>query len=251
MKKHISIISAVVILFATSCGRTVNPGKTLKTGMDSFSYTIGLNLGKGMKQQGLEKLDYSSLIKGIEDALKKDSGFAVGTADLERVQRGFIMKEQGKKVKKFQDESKKWMVENSKKAGVSALASGGQFKLIKAGSGASPQAYDTIEYSIVMKNSKGKEMRNSSKMGGNPKHSLKQIGLAPLEEAFQKVAPGAEFEVYLQNDLVPELGGMAESFEDKYGVTLFTFQLIKVIPGKPEATKPAGTPSAPEMPKMP
>jgi FKBP-type peptidyl-prolyl cis-trans isomerase len=158
---------------------------------------------------------------------------------MERIQRGFMMREQGKKVKKFQEESKKWMEANAKNKGVQPLAAGGQIKIMNPGNGASPQIYDTIEYSMVMKTYKGKELRNSKKMGGSPKHTLKQIGLASLEEAFQKVAAGAQFEVFLQNELTPELGGMAESFEDKYGITIMEFTLEKIIPGKPEAAKPA------------
>lgn len=240
MKKYIYVITGAVAMLAASCGRTVNPGKTLKTGIDSFSYSLGINVGNYLKQQGLDKIDYSSLIKGIEDKLKKDSGYAVSEADMEKIGRSYVLKEQSKKIKVLQEESKKWMQENATKAGIKPLSTGGQIRVITPGNGAAPQLYDTVEYTMIMKNSAGKELMNSSKMGGPRKHPLKQIGLTQLEEAFQKAGMGAEFEVFLQNDLVPELAQSAQSFSDKYGITILSFKILNVKPGKPEAEKPAG-----------
>ena len=90
MKKYIYIIAGAVALFSASCGRTVNPDKKLKTGLDSFSYSLGINVGNYLKQQGLDKIDYSSLIKGIEDKLKKDSGYAVSEADMQKIKSPFF-----------------------------------------------------------------------------------------------------------------------------------------------------------------
>ena len=42
----------------------------IKTGTDSLSYAIGVNIGGNMKMQGIEKLNYAVMNKGMEDALK-------------------------------------------------------------------------------------------------------------------------------------------------------------------------------------
>ena len=69
---------------------------------------------------------------------------------------------------------------------------------------------------------------------------LKAAGIPMLEEAFQKIGVGAEFEVYLENESIPQISGGAEELEDRYGVSIFTFKLNKVIPGKPAPEKPLG-----------
>lgn len=243
MKKYIYGFMGMAALFAGSCGRTVDPNKKPKSSLDSFSYIVGMNLGRGMKSQGLEKIDYSSLIHGIEEGLKKDSGYAISLADAEKIQRAYIMKEQKKKIEKYQADSKKWMADNAKKGGVTTLSSGAQIRMLTTGNGASPQLYDTIEYSMIVRTGKGKEMMNSTKMGGNQKHVLKQIGIDILEEAFQKATAGSEFEVYIQNDMIPQLSGNADNLEDRFGVSIFTFKLFKVIPGKPEPAVKKGMPT--------
>ena len=48
---------AAALLLAACGGKQVNPGKTLKTTADSFSYSIGYQIGKFMKGSGVEKID--------------------------------------------------------------------------------------------------------------------------------------------------------------------------------------------------
>ncbi|MBS3915181.1 MAG: FKBP-type peptidyl-prolyl cis-trans isomerase N-terminal domain-containing protein [Bacteroidetes bacterium] len=241
MRKYSYLAIASALIFA-SCGRTVNPNKAPKTSLDSFSYSVGFQIGKSMKEQGIEKLDYSSFIKGMEEATKKDSGYTINPEKMNGIQRDFMTKARDKKKKEYQDASKKWMSENAKKEGVSLLPSKGQFKLIKAGKGATPGAYDTVEYHLVVKNHKGKELYDSKKGPQVPKRVISNMGLPAVEESFQKVTEGAVFEVYVQNDAMEQMGG-DQPLEDLYGISIYTFELIRVIPGKAPAPE-----KAPEMP---
>lgn len=241
MKNYIIPAIAASVMFA-SCGRTVNPNKSPKTSLDSFSYSIGFQIGKSMKDQGIEKLDYSSFIKGIEEATKKDSGYAIAPEKMNNIQRDFLMKSREKKIKVLQEETKKWMAENAKKSGVSILPSKGQFKLIKAGNGATPGAYDTVEYNLMVKTGKGKLIYDSKTGPTTPRRSMNEMGLAAIEESFQKVTEGAVFEVCISNDSYPQMGG-DQPLEDLYGVSVYTVELKRVIPGK------APAPTTPEAPK--
>lgn len=233
MKKYTYIIAAVVIGIAASCGRTsVNPKKDPKTSLDSFSYIVGFNIGKGMKSQGLESIDYSTMIRGIQDGLKKDSGYVIKEDAMMVIQKSYMAKAQEKKIKDFQEENKKWMDANAKKTGVTSLPSKGQYKLIKAGNGPTPQMFDTIEYAIAVTNNKGKMVYDGRGPGQSMKRTVAEMGLAPLEEAFQKSTQGSTFEVYLQNDIYPAISSNAQGFEEKYGISIFTVDFIRVIPGK-------------------
>jgi FKBP-type peptidyl-prolyl cis-trans isomerase FklB len=248
MKKYNYLALAALVLIAASCGRTVNPNKAPKTSLDSFSYSVGFQIGKSMRDQGIEQLDYSSFVKGLEEATKKDSGYTIKPEDMNNIQRTFVMKEREKKIKLFQEETKKWMAENAKKTGISYLPSKGQFKLVKAGKGATPGYYDTVTYNLVVKNSKGKELYDSKKRPNGPRMAISSLGLAPIEEAFQKVTEGAIFEVYVQNDAYPQMN-QEQPLEDLYGVSIYTVELLTVIPGKaPEPTKE--DPNAAKLPPI-
>lgn len=246
MKKYNYLAVATMALLLASCGRTINPNKTPKSSLDSFSYALGFQIGESMRAQGLEKLDYSSFAKGIQEAIGKDSGFAIDPKVHESVQRNYVMKEKEKKIKVVQAESKKWLAENAKKPGVTLLPSKGQFKMIKPGTGSTPGTYDTLMYNMTVKNSKGKELWSTK---GDPQRSkipLSMISLPPVQEAFQKVTEGAVFEIYVSND---SYGGMdsRQSLEDSYGISVYHIELLKVIPGKaPEPAKEEAVPPMPE-----
>lgn len=237
MKKSIYIIAGLVALMAASCGKTVNPSKKIKTSLDSFSYLMGIQLGQNMKSQGLDKIDYSSLMHGIEDGMKKDSGFAINEADFEKVYSGYVMKEQKKAIEKVQKETKDWLAANAKKGGVQPLVSGGQIKIIQAGNGSAPQPYDTVEYHLFMKNGKGKEIMNTMRSGRPARFPLSMLTIAQLKEAFEKSSVGSEVELYLNSDLIPELSQNARGIDERFGVTIINIKLLKVIPGKPAPAK--------------
>jgi FKBP-type peptidyl-prolyl cis-trans isomerase FklB len=241
---QISILAAVVALIASCGGRSINPKKNLKTSMDSFSYIVGNQVGNYLRGQGVEKLDYSSLVKGIEDAMLKDSGFAIKAESMEGIQQAYVMKEQEKKIKVLQEATKKWVAENAKNAGVVALPSKGQFKMVKKGTGPMPGPYDTVEYTMVVKDQKGNLKGDTRSRGVNPKDPVNKLFIAPIQEAFQQAPEGSTFEVYIQNDVYPRLGRQ-ESLEDKFGITILTVELLKVTPGK--APAPGSEPKEPTM----
>lgn len=238
---QISILALAAALLASCGGRSINPKKNPKTSMDSFSYIVGNQVGSYLKNQGVDKLDYSTLIKGIEDALTKDSGYAIKLEDMERIQQAYVTKAQEAKIKALQEEAKKWVAENAKKPGVTSLPSKGQFKMIKKGNGPMPGQYDTVEYTMVVKDHKGNMKGDTRMQGVNPKSPVSELFVAPIQEAFQQAPEGSSFEVYLQNDVYPRLGRQ-ENIEDRFGITIITVELVKVTPGKAPA---AGTEKAP------
>jgi FKBP-type peptidyl-prolyl cis-trans isomerase len=187
-----------------------------------------------MKTQGIDKLSYGALVKGIEEALSKDSGFTIQPEKMEMIQSAFVMKEQEKKIKVYQDETKKWMAENAKNKGVTFLPSKGQFKLISAGTGPAPGPYDTVVYHLVAKDIKGKVKGSTYEQGNPPREVLSKLYIAPVKEAFEKVTEGAKFEVYIENDVYLRSAGQ-ESLANRFGITVFTVDFLKVIPGKAPA----------------
>ena len=248
MNKFNMMMGAAAALALAACGgKTVRPNKALKTGLDSFSYTVGYQVGKYMKGSGVEKMDYSSLIKGIEEALKKGSGFSVSEKDIQRVQTGFIMKEREKKSKVVKAETDKWLAENAKKSGISLLASKGQFKQIKAGQGAVPNMWDTVECNISVTTPKGKVLFDSRQRSPQPLRSiLSDLALTPaLMEAFEKSAAGSQFEVYTAMDANSPLSQFASSLDEMYGVAVIKVDFLTLKAGKKPDPKDA---AAMEMP---
>lgn len=244
MKKINIYLSALLLVTLASCGESFSTKSNPKSDEDSFSYAVGLSVGKSLKKQGLEGLSYGAFIKGVRDAISKDSGYDIAEDKLEGVQRGFVHRVQAKKIKTLQDETKKKLEALSKEKGVTQLPSKAYYRLIKPGTGATPQAFDTVVCRFKMKNSSGKVVRDNSKDPKPFKAPLFVLQLTPLEEAFQKTPAGGTFEVVISNETNPSLSQTAESFVDMYGTTSFEVELISVIPGMPP--KEAAAPNAPK-----
>ncbi len=245
MKKLSIALSGLLIMALASCGESYDTKAAPKTSEDSFSYVVGLSVGKSLKKEGLEGLAYGAFIHGVQDAMSKDSGFAISEAQMDGVQRNFVKSIQGKKMKKVQDDTKKFMNDKAKESGVIQLPSKAYYKVIKAGNGSAPQAYDTVEFKWVFKTGKGKVIEDNTKSPKPIRGTVAMMGLAPLEEAFQKTQEGGSCEVTISNELHPALARSAATFEDMYGVSIFEIQILKVTPGLPPKPSPAGA-----MPQM-
>jgi FKBP-type peptidyl-prolyl cis-trans isomerase len=237
MKKINIVLSGLLIMALASCGESFDTKAAPKTSEDSFSYAVGLSVGKSLKKEGLEGIAFGAFIHGVRDAMSKDSGFAISEIQIEGVQRNYVTGVQAKKMKAVQDETKKFMTEKSKEAGVVMLPSKAYYKTKRAGTGAAPQAFDTVEFKWVFKTHKGKVLEDNSKSPKPIRGTVAMMGLAPLEEAFQKTQEGGSFELTISNELHPALAKSAGTFEGMYGASIFEVEILKVTPGMPPKEK--------------
>ncbi len=122
----------------------------LKTQKDMVSYGIGVNIAKGFKKDDVE-FDMDLLVKGMKDGLSGEK-LLMPERELRKVMNTFQGDLRRKEMANRQvlaEENKKkgdaFLAENKTKDGVVALASGVQYKVIKAGDGKKPTDGDTVE----------------------------------------------------------------------------------------------------------
>ena len=113
------------------------------------SYAIGTDIGSKMKEQGLE-IDPKALAAGLADAFAGKP--ALTPAEVGQTLTEFSKDMQTKmasKQKAAGEENVKkgeaFLAANAKKEGVKVLPSGLQYKVLKAGSGKSPKATETVK----------------------------------------------------------------------------------------------------------
>jgi FKBP-type peptidyl-prolyl cis-trans isomerase len=231
--KHYILSVAIIALALGSCGESEPTGKLPKTTEDSFSYSIGVNIGQNLKLKGLDKISISGFVKGLRDGMSLDSGYAMNEEQMSKIQPDFIAKVQAEKMKGIQAETKLKLTEISKKKGISLLPSNAYYESTAAGNGATPQATDTIVCRFVMKDANGKVLIDNMKSEEPFKGALSSLRLAPLEEAFQKTQVGGKFSLYLSNELHPRLVDPNSDFKNRYGITVFEVSFLGLIPGLP------------------
>lgn len=120
------------------------PRTLLRTGVDSLSYAIGVNVGTNMKAQGVESINYITLNKGIADGLKGNKPLMDENACNMTIQQK-LQEYAAKKSGAVKEEGRKFLENNKKQPGVVVLPSGIQYKIISQGNGAKPTLEDTIK----------------------------------------------------------------------------------------------------------
>lgn len=210
MKKTVFIVSCAIVVLMASCNTgsngNVHAGK-IKKDVDSASYTIGVVLGKNLRNGEVDSTFNLDLIyKGIYDELNSKKlaiPFDQNTS-LMQVQR-FVADRNLVSGKKFLDEM-------AKKSGVKKTASGLEYEVIKEGTGEKP-----VESSIVKVHYKGTfpdgtEFDNSMARGEPAVFPLNGV-IKGWTEGLQLMPIGSKYKFY-----VPAALGYGEQGQPQGGI---------------------------------
>lgn len=211
MKLVIATLVAGLGLMACQDNGGGGSSASLKTESDSVSYAIGMNMGKGIKQDSLD-INPDLIAAGIRDAMadKPKLTDSVAQQALMSFQQKMMVKAQEKMArqqdslnKAGEDNKKKadeFMAANKGKEGVVTLPSGVQYKVISSGSGATPSAGDNVKVHYKGTLVDGTEF-DSSISKGEPA-TFNVSGVIPgWSEALQKMKVGDKWMLFIPPDL--------------------------------------------------
>jgi FKBP-type peptidyl-prolyl cis-trans isomerase len=143
------IVLASAAAFAAGPVRAQEANDALKTDKDRISYTVGVETARNFKKQGFE-FDPQLFLRGMQDALS-DKKLLLDEKDLRKVLSGFqsqVRQTMAVNRKALADENRKkagdFLAANKGAERVVTLASGLQYKVVKAGSGRKPVDSDTV-----------------------------------------------------------------------------------------------------------
>jgi FKBP-type peptidyl-prolyl cis-trans isomerase len=182
---------------------------------EQMSYSLGMNIGGGIKQSGVE-LDLDVLTGAMRDMV---AGHEMRLSDVQMREgvRAFQMAANAKREEerlRLADKNHKlgeaFLAENKKKEGVKThtvtLPDGKtmemQYKVITEGTGAVPKSNDLVNVTYRGTLITGKEFDNSAKRG--PGAAKYMAGRAPFRgwsEAWQMMKVGSKWELYLPSAL--------------------------------------------------
>lgn len=144
-----SLVPALAALLTGVSTLIAQDAPELKTPRERLSYALGADIGNNLKRQEID-VDPKLLAAGIADAIVGKS--ALSTNQIREVMMEFRNQMMAKMQAKQEEESKKaqaageaFLAANAKKDGVKTTPSGLQYKVVKAGSGKSPTASDTVK----------------------------------------------------------------------------------------------------------
>ncbi len=135
-------LAMLPILLATS--GLVNAAD-LKTDKEKLSYIFGVQVGQGLKNEGVE-LEMGAFSAGIEDMLEGNKP-QIDQATAEKLVTNYQQQKQQEMAEtaaKKQKEADAFLAKNAKEDGVIVTATGLQYKIIEPGEGQSPTSEDKV-----------------------------------------------------------------------------------------------------------
>jgi len=178
---------------------------TLKDDKDKVSYSIGLNIGRSMKQEGLD-INPDALAAAMKDVFGGAKP-QLTDEEVQQVMQDFQKKMMAKQMAAREEgltknkvEGEKFLADNKKKEGIKTTASGLQYKVIKDGTGKTPKATDTVKTHYRGTLINGTEFDSSYKRGEPATFPV--AGVIPgWTEALQLMKEGEQVQLVIPPDL--------------------------------------------------
>jgi FKBP-type peptidyl-prolyl cis-trans isomerase FklB len=203
MKMKLVAAAALGLAMSTTIAATDAPA--LNSDMDKLSYSIGTDLGKNFKKQGIE-INPEIMAKGLQDGIS--GGKLLLTEQqmkdvLNKFQKDLMAKRTAEFNKKAEENKAKgdsFLKDNKAKDGIVALPSGLQYKIVKAGSGDKPLKDDTVTVEYTGRLINGEVFDSTEKTGKPATFKLSQV-IPGWTEALQLMPAGSTWEIYVPADL--------------------------------------------------
>lgn len=233
MNRMLLAVALFLSFHATGFAEELPNGKSpeLKSDKDHVSYGIGLRIGNQLKSDWL-LIDPQVLAQGIKDALagKKPP---VDDKQFESAMKNF-QKEMGQKrdvamaaaAEKNKRDGEAFLAVNKKKKGVTTLASGLQYEVIKSGKGASPKMTDTVKTHYHGTLLDGTVFDSSVERNMPATFGVGQV-IAGWTEALQLMKVGDKWRLFVPSNLAYAARGAGDDI-GPHATLIFEVELLEI-----------------------
>ena len=200
---------------------------TLKDDKDKGAYSIGVNIGKSLKRDGMD-INLDALIAGLKDSF---TGAALQlTPEQQQEALAALQKtmadmrvQAGEKSKKAGED---FLAANKKKDGVKTLPDGLQYKVITEGKGEQPKADSQVTVNYRGTLIDGTEFDSSYKRGEPTTFGVNQV-IKGWGEALPLMKTGSKWQIFIPADLAYGENGAGSTIPPN-SVLIFEVELVGV-----------------------
>jgi FKBP-type peptidyl-prolyl cis-trans isomerase FklB len=198
------LVAAAIMGLAVSTALTA-ADVTLTTEKDKLSYSIGADLGKNFKTQGID-INPEALAKGMQDGIS-GSQLILNEQQMKEVLNKFQKDLMAKRTSEFNQKAEenkskgeKFLAENKGKEGIVVLPSGLQYKVMETGTGVKPAKTDTVTVEYTGRLIDGTVFDSTEKTGKPASFQVSQV-IPGWTEALQLMPSGSTWEIYVPSNL--------------------------------------------------
>ena len=221
-------------------GQPPAAASAFKTQKEKLSYAIGMEMGKGVKAQGLD-VDPAILVQGLNDAISGGKSL-LSEEELRQVitalQQDIRQKQaQAQQAAAAENKAKgdAFLAENGKKQGVVVLPDGLQYKILTAGQGKKPAEGDTVLCNYKGTFLDGTEFDSSARAGKPVPFEVKNV-IPGFKEVLQLMPVGSKWQVVVPANLAYGERG-AGGVIGPNATLIFEVELVE-IQSTPETSEP-------------
>lgn len=231
MNSRIIFITAIAAFLVTSSLGTFAQTTKLMTPKDTASYAIGLQIGKSLKDQGLD-IDIPTLSAGMADyfaGAPKLTPDQIQTVMME-LQKKAMERMQAEQAKKGDENAKKgetFLAENKKDPNVKVTASGLQYKVVKEGTGKKPTRDNVVKVHYTGKLIDGTVFDSSVERGEPTEFPLGNV-IAGWTEGVQLMSVGSKFTFFIPPTLAYGANGAGQSIGPNETL-IFEVELLDIV----------------------
>lgn len=207
MLKGTLACTAVAGIWLLAAHVSAEETQLLTTQKDRESYSLGVEMGRNLKRQGVEA-DPAIVARGIKDAMTGDK-LLLTDEELLATMNIFTSELRAKQAKARmiaaednKNAGEAFLAGNKTKEGVVTLPSGLQYKVLKAGEGRMPTEADTVECRFRSTLIDGTEFDNSDHTGQPVTFKVADNNLIPgLREALKLMSAGSRWQLFIPYNL--------------------------------------------------
>ncbi|MGH8228343.1 MAG: FKBP-type peptidyl-prolyl cis-trans isomerase [Steroidobacteraceae bacterium] len=199
------------------------------------SYSLGVVLGTQLHKLGItpNSVAFDKVAQGMRDVVK---GTAKASPEDQKNVQALLVASRANVATRNKAAARKFLAANAKRKGVKTIASGLQYRIIKAGSGASPHATDTVTVNYRGTLLDGTVFDSSYDRGMPATFPVDHV-IQGWKEALVLMKPGSKWELYIPPQLA--YGDDSPPPIPPGSLLKFEVELLKV--------QPAGTAAAPQV----
>ena len=233
MKKTALSIATLGLIAANLTAADSTP--VLKTEQDKISYSIGLNIGRNFKSQGIDAnpdlvgAAIRDVLKGNKPALTEEEAMTV-LGNFQKEMRAKQMARASEAGDKNKKEGAAFLTANKTKDGVKTTASGLQYKVITQGTGKIPKASDTVKTHYRGTLIDGTEFDSSYKRNEPATFPVGGV-IKGWTEALQLMPVGSKWQLFIPSEIAYGERGAGQAIGPN-ATLLFDIELLAIEPGE-------------------
>lgn len=224
LMKKIGILAPCILVVTSVIAQ--HSHSTLATQVDSVSYAVGMNIAVSLKNGGIDTLNYTVFVEAINDVLVNNHANMDGKISNEVVNE-YLAAAKQKNAAKYTTAGQAFLEANKQKEGVEVTASGLQYKVIQAGTGAKPVDGQTVKTHYHGTLIDGKKFDSSYDRGQPATFNVNQV-IAGWTEALKLMSVGSTWELYIPYNLAYGDRAMGANIPP-YSTLVFTIELLEIV----------------------